>query len=83
LWPIDDWPRKLDESTAVMDLPIWVSEVGASSFGAEEVQEFGLHRSAELLIGRLSPLRRGSIANGAASRPSRGSLSAAWSNDIL
>ena len=30
--------------------PIWVSEVGVSSFGAEEVQEFGLTRTAELLI---------------------------------
>ena len=24
------------------DLPLWVSEVGVSTFGAEEVQEFGL-----------------------------------------
>ena len=29
-----------------------MSEVGASSFGAEEVQDFGLQRTAELLIGR-------------------------------
>jgi len=28
------------------------SEVGVSTFGAEEVQRFGLKRSAELLIGR-------------------------------
>jgi len=53
LWPIDGWPQKIDEITAVTDLPVWVSEVGASSFGAEEVQEFGLHRTAELLIGRV------------------------------
>jgi beta-xylosidase len=33
-------------------LPIWVSEVGVSSFGAEEVQAWGLGRSAELLKGR-------------------------------
>ena len=52
LWPIDDWPVKLAEIAAVTDLPIWVSECGASSFGAEEVQEFGLSRTAELLIGR-------------------------------
>src|SRR5437868_3427155 len=37
---------------AVTDKPIWVSEVGVSTFGAEEVQEFGLRRTAELLIGR-------------------------------
>jgi beta-xylosidase len=52
LWPMDAWPQKLDEIAAVTDLPIWVSECGASSFGAEEVQELGLHRTAELLIGR-------------------------------
>jgi len=53
LWPLDAWPQKLDEIAAVTDLPIWVSEVGASSFGAEEVQEFGLQRTAELLLGRV------------------------------
>ena len=52
LWPIDAWPDKLAEIAAVTDLPVWVSECGASSFGAEEVQEFGLRRTAELLTGR-------------------------------
>ncbi len=33
--------------------PVWVSEVGVSTFGAEEVQEFGLRRTAELLAGRV------------------------------
>ena len=51
-WPINDWPAKLQEIRAVTDLPIWVSELGVSSFGAEEVQEFGLRRSAQLLMGR-------------------------------
>jgi beta-xylosidase len=51
-WTIHDWPNKLDEIGAVTKLPIWVSEVGVSSFGAEEVQAWGLRRSAELLIGR-------------------------------
>jgi beta-xylosidase len=51
-WPIHEWPSRLDEIRAVTHLPIWVSEVGVSSFGAEEVQEFGLRRSAELLLGR-------------------------------
>ena len=53
LWPMDAWPQKLDEIAAVTDLPIWVSECGASSFGAEEVQELGLHRTAELLTERV------------------------------
>jgi beta-xylosidase len=51
-WTIDEWPDKLKEIQAVTDLPVWVSEVGVSTFGAEEVQEFGLRRTAELLLGR-------------------------------
>ena len=49
-WQINDWPRKIDEIRAVTDKPIWVSEAGVSSFGAEEVQAFGLQRTAELLL---------------------------------
>jgi beta-xylosidase len=52
LWQIHEWPAKLEEIRAVTDLPIWVSEVGVSSFGAEEVQLWGLQRTAELLIGK-------------------------------
>jgi beta-xylosidase len=52
LWSIHDWPAKLDEIRAVTDLPLWVAEVGVSSFGAEEVQAWGLKRTAELLRGR-------------------------------
>jgi beta-xylosidase len=52
-WSIHEWPERLDQIRAVTDLPIWVTEVGASSFGAEEVQEFGLRRSAELLLGHV------------------------------
>src|SRR4051812_26777647 len=51
-WQINDWPAKLDEIRAVTSLPVWVSEVGVSTFGAEEIQVFGLRRTAELLIGR-------------------------------
>ncbi len=48
-WQIHEWPAKLQEIRAVTALPIWISEVGVSTFGAEEVQEFGLRRTAELL----------------------------------
>ena len=51
-WMLDEWPARLREIATVTDLPVWVSEVGISTFGAEEVQEFGLRRTAELLIGR-------------------------------
>src|SRR3954468_7900094 len=46
-WQINDWPEKLKEIENVVDRPVWVSEVGVSTFGAEEVQEFGLRRTAE------------------------------------
>jgi len=53
LWSIHDWPNKIAEIEAVTNLPVWVTEVGISTFGAEEVQEFGLRRTAELLMGRV------------------------------
>jgi beta-xylosidase len=49
-WSIHDWPKKIEEVRAVSDKPVWVSEAGVSSFGAEEVQAFGLKRTAELLL---------------------------------
>lgn len=52
-WQIHEWPTRLNEIRSITDLPLWVTEVGISSFGAEEVQEFGLKRSAELLCGRV------------------------------
>ncbi len=51
-WQVHEWPSKLQELRAVTDLPLWVTEVGASSFGCEEVQELGLRRMAELLEGQ-------------------------------
>jgi beta-xylosidase len=53
-WQLNQWPEKIAEIEAVTDLPIWVTEVGISTFGAEEVQDFGLRRSAELLLGRVA-----------------------------
>jgi beta-xylosidase len=52
LWTIHEWPQKIAEIEAVTALPVWVSEVGISTFGAEEVQVWGLRRTAELLVGR-------------------------------
>jgi beta-xylosidase len=49
-WKIHEWPQKLDEIRAVTSKPIWVTEAGASSFGAEEVQRFGLETTAKLLL---------------------------------
>jgi len=52
LWQIDEWPAKVAEVAAVTDKPVWVTEVGVSSFGSEEVQAWGVKKTAELLIGR-------------------------------
>lgn len=52
LWQIHEWPAKIAEIRAVTGLPVWVSEVGISTFGAEEVQLWGLERTAELLVGQ-------------------------------
>lgn len=54
LWKIEEWPDKVAEIQAVVALPVWVTEVGVSSFGADEVQDWGVRRTAELL-GGLTP----------------------------
>jgi beta-xylosidase len=51
LWPLNAWPDKIAEIKAVTNKPVWVTEVGVSSFGAEEVQQFGIERTIELLRG--------------------------------
>jgi len=53
-WQIHEWPAKVDEAAEVSGKPVWVLEVGASSFGAEEVAEFGLTRTLELLRGKVN-----------------------------
>ncbi len=54
LWPIHAWPDKIAEIEAVCpDKPIWATEVGVGSFGAEEVQVFGVQKTADLLLDRV------------------------------
>lgn len=51
LWQIQEWPAKVEEIRGATHLPVWVSEVGVSSFGSEEVQAWGVNRTAGLLKG--------------------------------
>lgn len=51
-WSVNEWPAKVAEAQEVTGKPIWVSEVGVSSFGAEEVQAFGVERTLSLLRGK-------------------------------
>jgi beta-xylosidase len=50
-WNVHEWPERIGTIREVTDLPVWVSEVGVSTFGAEEVQVFGLERTLQLLAG--------------------------------
>ena len=52
-WQINEWQDKIAEIEAVTNLPVWVTEVGVSTFGADEVQVFGLQRTQELLLPRV------------------------------
>lgn len=49
-WSIHEWPQKINEVREVTNKAVWVSEAGVSTFGAEEVQVFGIQRTAELLL---------------------------------
>nr|MBP7322052.1 beta-xylosidase [Deltaproteobacteria bacterium] len=52
-WQIQEWPDQVSRIQEVIDIPVWVTEVGVSSFGADEVQIFGLKKTADLLLGRV------------------------------
>ncbi len=52
-WQLGEWPDRVAEAHEITRKPVWVTEVGVSSFGAEEVQAFGLQRTIELLRGRV------------------------------
>jgi beta-xylosidase len=52
-WQLSEWPNRVAEAAEVSGRPVWVTEVGVSSFGAEEVQEFGMRRTLDLLRGRV------------------------------
>ncbi|HWE61048.1 MAG TPA: glycosyl hydrolase [Chloroflexota bacterium] len=53
LWQLNEWPDQIASIEAVANKPVWVTEVGASSFGSQEVQELGLRRTRELLAARV------------------------------
>jgi beta-xylosidase len=52
LWSIEDWPAKLASVQAVTSLPVWVTEVGISTFAGDAVQAEGLRRTAQVLRGQ-------------------------------
>jgi beta-xylosidase len=48
-WQLEQWPERIAEAALVTGKPIWVTEVGVSSFGAEQVQLYGMQRTLELI----------------------------------
>ncbi|MGE0870187.1 MAG: beta-xylosidase [Kofleriaceae bacterium] len=50
-WQLEEWPARLAEIQQATQLPVWISEVGVSTFGADWVQELGLARTVSLLRG--------------------------------
>jgi len=56
LWQLDEWPEKVALIETVARKPVWVTEAGASSFGCEEVQAFGLERTRDLLRHKIDRL---------------------------
>ncbi len=51
-WVVHDWPQKIQEIHSIARRPVWVTEAGVSSFGAEEVQKLGLKQTANHLLGK-------------------------------
>lgn len=58
LWQINDWPRQIAAVRAVMGLPLWITETGASTFGADEAQVIALRRTAQVLRERGADVER-------------------------
>jgi beta-xylosidase len=53
LWSLDSWPDRLAEIRAVTDYPVWVTEVGISTFASDAIQVYGLRRTAAQLAERV------------------------------
>jgi len=51
LWPLEEWPTRLDQLRAEFGLPVWITETGVSSYASEEIAAWGLRRTRELLAG--------------------------------
>jgi len=48
-WSIDEWPTMVAALRARTSRPLWATQVGISSFGAEEVQVIGLQKTLQIL----------------------------------
>jgi beta-xylosidase len=51
LWPIEEWPERIEAVRREFGKPVWVTETGVSSYASEAVGEWGLRRAQALLRG--------------------------------
>jgi len=51
LWPVEEWPARIDAVRAEFGKPVWVTETGVSSFASEATAAWGLRRLRALLAG--------------------------------
>lgn len=51
LWPVEEWPERLESLRREFGLPVWVTETGVSSFAGEATAAWGLRRTREILAG--------------------------------
>lgn len=51
-WKLAEWPDRIREAAEVSGKPVWVLEVGVSSFGDEEMQAVGMVKTLDLLSGK-------------------------------
>lgn len=51
LWPMEEWPARIEAIRAEFGKPVWVTETGVSSYASEEVAAWGLSRMQEILAG--------------------------------
>ena len=52
LWPIEEWPERIEQLRHEFDRPVWITETGVSSYAGEEMAAWGLRRSREILQGQ-------------------------------
>jgi hypothetical protein len=51
LWPLEEWPQRIEALRGEFDRPVWITETGVSSFASEEIAAWGLRRSRKVLAG--------------------------------
>ena len=49
LWPIEEWPERIEALRAEFGRPVWVTETGVSSYASEDAAAWGLRRTREVL----------------------------------